>query len=77
MNLFKFAILIIAIYLISLFVSYFVKLHVPFLLLSLALFSVIFVIFIIILAIIMAIQKKPKIEEGNYRIERIKGKEEF
>ena len=44
--------------------------------LSIIIFSAIFAAFIVILAIAYAVIKKPTIEEGNYGIDRIKGKGE-
>jgi len=43
----------------------------------LAIFAALLILFIFLLAVILAMKKKPKIEEGNYKIERIKGKGEF
>ncbi|KAA0009701.1 hypothetical protein B6U81_05855 [Thermoplasmatales archaeon ex4484_30] len=82
MNIVKFTLLILAIYLASLGIALIVKHETkifPFLhvfILSLIIFSALFIIFIVFLAIFYAIKKKPEIEYGNYSIDRIKGKEE-
>lgn len=44
---------------------------------SFLLFLILFTIFIIFLAIFYAIKKKPEVEEGEYNMDRIRGKEEF
>jgi len=82
MNVAKFAILILFLYILSIIISYLIRIKGIFtwlniFFLSLAIFSILFVIFIFILALLYAIIKKPEIEEGSYSINRIKGKEEM
>jgi len=82
MNVAKFAILIPFLYILSIIISYLIRIKGIFtwlniFFLSLAIFSILFVIFIFILALLYAIIKKPEIEEGSYSINRIKGKEEM
>ncbi|MCD6330600.1 MAG: hypothetical protein J7L80_00155, partial [Thermoplasmata archaeon] len=77
MNVAKFAILILFLYILSIIISYLIRIKGIFtwlniFFLSLAIFSILFVIFIFILALLYAIIKKPEIEEGSYSINRIK-----
>ncbi|HEC75889.1 MAG TPA: hypothetical protein ENI33_01345 [Thermoplasmatales archaeon] len=82
MNLTKFVLILLSLYFISLIASFIVKKWTLFLswagiiALSFIIFSVIFGLFLIALAIGYAIIKKPVVEKGDYRIERIKGKGE-
>ncbi len=79
MKLFKFALLIFFLYLISLGISYFINFYFPLnlLWLSLIIFSIVLIIFIVLLALVMAIIKKPEIESKSYEMERIKEEFEF
>ncbi len=83
MNVAKFALLIIAIYFVSVGLAIIVKNEISIFpalhlfLMSLVIFSILFIILIISLAIFYAIKKKPEIEYGNYSMDKIKGKEEF
>jgi len=78
MNLVKFAILALFLYILSLAAGYIIfKIRLHLILLSIIIFAALLILFIFLLAIILAIKKKPKIEEGSYKIERIKGKEGF
>jgi len=82
MNIAKFAALILFLYLLSAIISYMIKMTgifawINIFFLSLVIFAILFIIFIFILAIVYAIIKKPEIEEGNYSIDKIRGKEEM
>lgn len=76
----KFIIMVIGLYMVSLLVSVVVENRVEvfswagLFVLSLILFSFLFIVVVVLLAIIYALVKKPLIEKGSYRLERIKGK---
>jgi predicted membrane protein len=78
----KFIILVLFLYIVSLLASVILENQMDIFswaglfVLSIIFFSILFVICVVVLAIIYAVVKKPIIETGTYRLDRIKGKRE-